>query len=99
MIMGLSSSALGLSPARNQARFSVDKRSATAVAARGRGFHEPSVALAVAMMSRPVGPEEIPRPVVEWKECILRERTHGTLLSPGVVRDRIGIKAATNVVV
>ena len=34
---------------------------------------------------------------MEWKECILRERTHGTLLGPSMVRDRVGIKAATDV--
>ena len=44
-------------------------------------------------------PEEIPRPVVEWNDYILRERTHGTVLWPGVVRERVGIKAATDVVV
>ena len=42
--------------------------------------------------------KEIPRPVVGWNEYILRERTHGTVLWPGVVRDRVGIKAATDVV-
>ena len=42
--------------------------------------------------------EEIPRPVVEWNDYILRERTHDTVLCPGAVRDRVGIKAATDVV-
>ena len=35
---------------------------------------------------------------MEWNEYILRERTRGTVLWPGVVRDRVGIKAATDVV-
>ena len=36
--------------------------------------------------------EEIPRPVVEWNEYILRERTRGTVLWPGVVRNRVASK-------
>ena len=52
----------------------------------------------MAMTLRFVVSEEIPRPVVEWNEYILRERTHGTVLWPGVVRDGVGIKAATDVV-
>ena len=36
--------------------------------------------------------EEIPRPVVEWTEYILRERTHGTVLWPGVVRNGVASK-------
>ena len=70
-----------------------------AVAALGRGLHIPSVALAMAMIVRLFMPEEIPRPVVEWNDDILRERTHGTVFLPGVVRERVGIKAATDVLV
>ena len=88
----------GIVACPHPARFSDEECSATAAAALGRGFHVPSVALAMAMILRFVVSEEIPRPVVEWNEHILRERTHGTVLWPGVVRDRAGIKAATDVV-
>ena len=69
------------------------------VAALGGGLHIPSVALAMALIIRLLVPEEIPRPVVEWNDDVLRERTHGTVLWPGAVRERVGVKAATDVLI
>ena len=47
----------------------------------------------MATVSRLLKPDKILRPVLEWKERILRERAHGILLWPGLDR-----KAATDVV-
>ena len=53
----------------------------------------------MALIIRLLVPEEIPRPVVEWNDDILRERTHGIVLWPCAVRERVGVKAATDVLI
>ena len=65
--------------------------------ALSNGFHLPS-ALALAMALRLVTAVATPRSVVEWDEHDLRARIHGTVLWPSVVRERIGIKVAADIV-